>query len=138
MTEPPPPRYRVIEEGRRLVVIDRWETGGRPRPVSPTDPIATPAMLGGIRQTRFDGSAELNTHPLYDDKGPRTIRLDPNSATLTKVARYALLAVAVAILIAVIFSPWLLVPAAFIAFKSHGKARAAITRWLDTIGREAG
>lgn len=42
-TEPPPSRYRVVERGRRLEVVDTWD-GGRP-----VAPLARPREDGGMR-----------------------------------------------------------------------------------------
>ncbi len=58
----PPTRFRVIERGRRLVVIDTRAAG--------------PVAGAGPQRTRFDGGGEVVTAALYDDKAPRTLRLD--------------------------------------------------------------
>lgn len=38
LSEPPPPRYSVVERGRRLEVIDNWQGTGSVRPVSAPPP----------------------------------------------------------------------------------------------------
>jgi hypothetical protein len=81
----PPTRYRVIEQGRRLVVIDGWS--GRPvqadRPAAPDLPRDTrakpvqastpstppPAGYTGTRPFL------LKTARWFDDQGPRTISI---------------------------------------------------------------
>lgn len=138
MSRPPPPRYRVIEEGRRLVVIDNWAESGRPASVTRAPPADTPGALGAVQQTGFDGRGIITTSPFYDDKGPRTIRLDPGSASLTKLARWTVVGIAMAVLVAIIVSPWLLIPLGFVVVQGFKKIRAGITRWLDTVEREAG
>lgn len=79
MRDRPPPRYRVIERGRRLEVIDDWQGG---RPVAPPPPAAAPAspLLPGRGRGRGRSPPVLKTLALFDDKGPRTIALDDIAA----------------------------------------------------------
>ena len=163
MTEAPPSRYRVVEEGRRLVVIDRWEQGKRPAPVStgtladlaPYEPgstssaIQAPALqaptrespgmaAGSLRRTSFDGRAELRTHPFFDAKGPRTIMLVPGGTSLAKGARTAIVAVFGAMVAAFLVSPVLLIPAAFALYVSRRRIRDWFAGLIDEAAREAG
>src|SRR4051812_40167459 len=95
MTDVPPSRWKVIERGRRLEVIDRLsgEPVARHGLTTASAPTASPPTgraqdIGRAltalrpRQTRFDGGGELTTHPWYDDKGPRTLTLDGGSAAM--------------------------------------------------------
>lgn len=103
MSTPPPPRYRVVERDRRLVVIDTWNKGAptsdpgpAPRPgvagKAPSRPATTtrPGIADGqgatglagvlVRIACFgsdDGAGHpiLTTHEYYDAKGPRDITL---------------------------------------------------------------
>lgn len=134
---PPPSRYRVVERGRRLEVIDTRQRGVARAP-------ADPARRGSIadrlpRRIAFDGSARLVTARFYDDKGPRTIALDPANATIVRWAEIGLILVAAICVALVVFAPWLLVVIPLLADKRvRQPVRAAVTRWLDTVEREAG
>jgi hypothetical protein len=103
MSEPPPPRYRIVERGRRLVVIDTWNKGvpssdagpmpstgvgskATSRPAMATRPgFAGPRGASGLNgllvQIACFGSDDgaghpiLTTHEYYDAKGPRDITL---------------------------------------------------------------
>ncbi|MES2753719.1 MAG: hypothetical protein V4659_03545 [Pseudomonadota bacterium] len=142
MTDLPPARYRVAEQDRRLVVIDTWASGDRPATITPApgdaNAPARPSLLALPVRTRFDGGATLTTHPFYDANGPRTIRLDGFSATLVGAGRYVLFAVVALMLITVVFSPWLLLPAFWFGWSARGWLRTRITAWLDRVEREAG
>ena len=141
----PPPRYQVIERGRRLIVIDRRTGEPASRPPR-SGPRSDGAKTGQPRRslpslpvrTRFDGGATLTTHPLYDEKAPRTIRLDPGSAASLGRVRIIALCLAVMVVVAIVAQPALIVLAAVLAGKP---VRAAIrrhaTRWLDRVEAEA-
>lgn len=149
----PPSRYRVVEEGRRLVVIDRWATEGRPdsvtpppRPAAPSRPVSPPASRAGwttrlaaVRRPRFGVGGTLTTDRLYDDKAPRTIAIDAGNAAVMRRVRLVAGIVAVALALVVAYAPYLLIGLALLTQEGVRKPiRAAITRWLDTIEREAG
>lgn len=141
MTEMPPSRFRVVERGRRLEVIDRrsGERVGSRVPVPMEEQTTRRSRPWLPRQVRFDGGAELTTHPLYDEKAPRTIQLDPGSAALIRWVEWGGLFVALAFVGLVIAWPWLLL-GLVIPFQRQFRtgARGAITRWLDKIERENG
>lgn len=134
VTDMPPPRWKVIERGRRLEVIDTQASGSRR--LSPVDP-TRPARLSLPRRVRFDGGAELTTHPLYDDHAPRTILLDPGSAATLKRVQAAAVIAGVLLVVALVFWPWLLIGAVPLFQRDIRRPlRAAATRWLDRVERE--
>ncbi|MBO9621981.1 MAG: hypothetical protein J7500_04645 [Sphingomonas sp.] len=135
MREPPPTRYRIVERGRRLEVIDTWNGE---RPVAPRPPAQfagpgkrqTPPMLR--RLGTGDGSS-FTTSALYDAKGPRTLKLDYAAVTRLKRLRFVV-AIAVAGLVALAFYRLWLVPVVFVMLandKVRTGIRGAITRYLD-------
>lgn len=136
----PPSRYRVIERGRRLEVIDRGAarrvTAAPPSPARPR-PAAASWWPTLPRRTRFDGGAELATHRTYDDKAPRLIALDPASAAIVRGVGWAALVAVLALAAAAIAWPWLLVAVALpFSDQVRKPLRAATTRWLDRVERE--
>ena len=128
MTDAPPSRYRIVEQDRKLVVIDQWnDKAAPPRPA----PSRTPS-LAAPRRTKFDGSAELVTNRLYDLNAPRTIALDPGAALLVSRLRHALMIAAVLYGVLAIWKPWLIVIVPLLLQPRVRKAvRARITAWLD-------
>ena len=158
MTEQPPSRYRVVEKDRRLVVIDTWAEEGRPTSVTPppresgrsvndllgldTKPAETKADISGspfgrFEQTSFDGRGQFMTHPLYDAKGPRTIRMVQGSTAVMKGVKTAMGVVFAAMVLIFVFSPFALFPIAFVLFAARAKLRENITAWLDRLEQEA-
>ena len=114
----PPTRFRVVERGRRLEVIDTatgQRLGGGPRSRRATSSLdATgkdaPLMLDQVvgratvprtssapkagalpRATRFDGTVGFTTRAFYDDRAPRTVTLDPARAKIVRAAAFAAL-----------------------------------------------
>ena len=129
MSEPPPPRYRVVERGRRLEVIDTR--------VAPIVTAPKPRLFP--RQTRFDGGGEITTRAFYDANGPRTIRLDSVSAATIGRVRLVALFAAFAFVVATVAMPWLLaIPLALLSKAVRKPARHGITRWLDGIVAHGG
>ena len=137
MIEAPPPRYRVVERGRRLEVIDTRRPGMAAPPADPRRRVPIPVALP--RRTAFDGSAQVVTTALYDDKAPRTIALDPASATIVRWAWIGAVVLAGAYVVSVVFAPWLLVAVPLLVDKRvRQPVRGAITRWLDKVERATG
>lgn len=158
MQTPPPPRYRVIERGRRLEVVDTWRdpaaappalvargsTGRMPTRLPPGSPggrslkTRSLAALSGKAPSTSDAplpGTTLRTLSLFDEKAPRVIPLDAASwRTMLTVISLATIALVMAV-------SWSLagggLPAlgvlgiALGAAGQHG--RAAITRWLDAL-----
>jgi hypothetical protein len=160
MMQPPPSRYKVVERGRRLEVIDtrtgkpassvplplaggvRGGAIGRGRDGNLTGPPPTPPASGRGAQA---GSAGLDsdtfvTKRWFDDKAPRTIRLNyANRARLLNL-RW-IVAVAIALLVVLSFWFWplaiLLVFAVAFGPKLRAQLRVASTRWLDGLDQAA-
>lgn len=146
MTDIPPSRWKVVERGRRLVVIDTLtgqEANSGPssvvsaRELEQASSRAGTTPFGGLEKLRFDGGGALTTHPLYDSRGPRTIKLDPASATLVGRVRVGAALVAMMFVLLAIAQPFALIILPFVLLqpKVRAQVRDAITRWLDA--REA-
>lgn len=128
----PPTRYRVVERGRRLEVIDTVAPGA----VCAEAAHASPEGQAGWwpRPVRFDGTLAWTTSSLYDAKAPRTITLDPGRAVLARIVPAALVALLTLALTLVAFAPWALTTLfVFANPKSRQHARDAITRMLDRL-----
>ncbi|HWK36058.1 hypothetical protein [Sphingomonas sp.] len=151
MTDIPPSRYKVVERGRRLVVIDtrsgRAVTHDRPslpaRATTTTTssssvPMAKPSPVAQARRTEFDGRAQLVTQPFYDRKGPRTLALDPGGADMVQGVRV------IGILLVLVFAglafvwPWLLLAPLMLTQRPvRDGIRSAVTTWLDRYDHAA-
>lgn len=156
----PPSRYRVVERGRRLVVLDTHNGNApvaptpraldalakeRPRALaaarrpgpSPADP--RPRREAAARPIR-SGAADpvLATQPWFDDKAPRRILLeDRKLGAMGLVVAVALTLVVIAIVS--IGWPVLLVLGGLAFTPSVRKGlRRAVTRYLDDAGQEVG
>ena len=137
--KPPPTRYRVVEKGRRLVVIDTL-TGAPVRehrdPASPASP-ARP-----VRQSPagVDDGSVFTTRPWYDAKGPRTVRLNYASRKQLENSRFVI-AIVVAVCVALSFLLWPFFPLLLVVLlvqpKLRQQARAAVTRWVDGLDQAA-
>jgi len=154
MMRPPPSRYKVVERGRRLEVIDTRT--GKPASSSVPLPLAGGARGGGDLGRGRDGdlsgppasgrgatgagagvdSEIFLTRRWFDDKAPRAIRMNyANRARLLSL-RWGV-AIAVALLVGLSFLFWPL--AIFLVFalatgpKLRAQLRAASTSWLDGL-----
>jgi hypothetical protein len=159
--QPPPSRYKVVERGRRLEVIDtrNGEPVRPPLTASPAERRTSPMLrkLGSGDGTRFTTSplydakgprtiklgsgdgTRFTTSPLYDAKGPRTIKLDYSAMARLRQLRFAV-AIGVAVMIAIAFLAWWMIPVAIVAIanaKTRSGVRAAITRWFDGFDQAA-
>lgn len=81
----------------------------------------------------FDGRTAFTTHALFDDKGPRTVILDPASAATINGIRMALVVAAATIVFVAVVSPYLLVVPLVVLVQPKLRAgiRRTITAWLD-------
>ncbi|MEG3144467.1 hypothetical protein U1839_07345 [Sphingomonas sp. RT2P30] len=152
---PPPSRYRVIERGGRLIVIDNWAKDGaspvsdapttsRP-PLAPTGrapagtmPSAPDGLLQRLVTLATIGAVDPDGRPFwvtarwYDAKGPRAFALGPAGVRRLGGGLLGVLAVALAVLIGffVVGVPMILILGALGA--TTGKTlTAAVTRWID-------
>jgi hypothetical protein len=153
---PPPTRYKVVERGRRLEVIDTWSgepvsRSSAPLPLAgarggevgpgPRDLSAPPASGRGAQA----GSAGLDsgtfvTRRWYDDKAPRTIRMNySNRARLTNLRYGIAVAVALLVVLAFMFWPFALILVFLVTAnpKIRTQIRTAITRWIDGFDQAA-
>ncbi len=154
MTEPPPQRYRVVERGRRLEVIDTWN-GDRPvsAPLPPMpgrrdtmEPAPSPAakappvhlrLSPAKAQTRqqLNGGRTLRTAAWWDARGPRTLYLShKGDDALTRAVGYAGALIAILFVVGLFVPPFgfLLIVLA-VSKPSRNAVRARITEWLDAL-----
>jgi hypothetical protein len=151
MTNPPPPRYKVVERGRRLEVIDTRT--GRPASSHGARPATSKRQddLLGIRSEAkgkpplrspagLDDGNVFTTKHWYDDKAPRTIRLNYVTRRRLDTLRFGFAIVAA---IGVALSVWwwpvfpILLMGLAAAPKSRRNLRAAATRFVDTLDQAA-
>lgn len=141
MREPPPPRYKVVERGRRLEVIDTWN-GNAPvvhTPHPPSAPSARPvdARVSAPSAPQIDarGRRRFTTSSWYDAKGPRVLLLDADGERQLDNARAVLVAVGIAVvLLGFLWWP-LLIMLGIVAGqpKARNNLRKAGAGWLDSI-----
>jgi hypothetical protein len=135
----PPSRYQVVERGRRLVVIDRQT--GRPAAREPAlhdravagrpaeRPGARPIEASPGKVDDRSGAAILTTSPFYDLKAPRRIVMDDRfNERFGKLLGGWLIGGFVALAVAFVIFPWLIVLPVVLLFQP--KARAAIRLWI--------
>jgi hypothetical protein len=136
----PPSRYKVVEQGRRLVVIDTWN-GDRPvtrqaaRPDTPTRPVPT----GPVRVARPQVGRQradlpdtvITTQPWFDAKGPRRVKIAGGAHLFMLVLSLGGMAAA---LVVMMWGWPVLVVIGFILAQKRVRSglRTAITAWLDT------
>lgn len=123
----PPTRYKVVERGRRLEVIDTW-SGEEVTPLR-----EGPEARRSASPSR-DAPDRFTTRGWYDDKAPRDIKLNfAAKARLTNLRYGIAIAVALLVVLSFLFWPFALVLVfAFVATpRLREQLRAAITRWLD-------
>lgn len=156
----PPTRFRVVERGRRLEVIDtatgqsiggkaRFDRAGSSVDAAREDtPLMLDQVVGRVSVPRtkpvpklgaihLDGNASVTTRAFYDDRGPRTITLDPARATMLRWAAFALLVVLIVTPALLLMLAWSSVPLLFalavVAFnpKVRERLRAGVTSLID-------
>lgn len=97
MTDMPPTRFRVVERGRRLEVIDtqagKTPSARRTEAPRPTDGKTPRFKLP--EKVRFDGGGSWTTDGFYDAKGPRTVTLDAGAMQRLRYAGVGLVAVVI-------------------------------------------
>ena len=120
-TEPPPPRYRVVERGRRLEVIDQWvQDRERPWPAWPQRP---------------RGGETLRTFAWFDARGPREVPLGTRARARLRRLIYLAIPLGTALLVALITWLPVLLLGMFLIFNETVRARlrSAITGWIDSL-----
>jgi hypothetical protein len=146
----PPSRYKVVERGRRLIVVDTVSG----MPVTGLDP-EQQARIDGLKQrlaapeTRRSTPARdpapapspmaagdpqvLATQDWFDDKAPRRVRIGKDQQTGFLVVLGVILAAVAAAWFAFGW-PAFLVGGFFLWYKDVRRGiRGAITRWLDRM-----
>ena len=142
-TVPPPPRYRVIERGRRLEVIDTatGEPVQAPTPGTPATRPGTARWPTWPEQQGFDGRALLTTHHWYDGKAPRRLLLDPGTVQWIGAAKAAALILAMGLVLLAVAAPAALVvlvlPLALLSSRRDALRQVA-TGWLDRFSEPPG
>lgn len=151
----PPSRYRVVEQGRRLVVIDTLAGGPvHPVPSAPEMPGETRRRMEAPRPQdrpalrapkpeppgRYAGGAgpSFVTARWYDKEGPRTIRLGPDGPTQLGMVLLVLLVVGG--FLAVLIGWPLLFLLGFLALnaKARDGLRTAVTTGLTALNADEG
>jgi len=143
VTDAPPGRYRVVERGRRLVVIDTRTGQPATRAVKPTSPPRTPMPASAPIETTQprtiddrSGAAILRTMPLYDLKGPREIVLSQGfTDRLSRAVGGWMIAFFVFAVVATLLFPWLWLLPILAAFQP--KVHAAFRNWMTARLDEA-
>jgi hypothetical protein len=128
----PPSRYKVVEKGRRLVVIDRL-TGEqverqRPQPApgqSSRSPVSQPPRSGGER--------EFTTESWYDDKAPRTLAPSDEKLGAMVIAGFVVVGIVLFLLITFGFFVAAVIGFAFMNKAVRTGLRQGMTAWLDGI-----
>ncbi|WP_066798054.1 hypothetical protein [Sphingomonas soli] len=146
----PRTRYKVVERGRRLEVVDTWNGNAPVRPFA--DPAPAPrrdlkAAARAVRRSRVErtsastldqrGARLLHTKPWYDDKGPRQIAV--SLAGQEKLKGLRIVAVAMALIgMVLIFFFWpllFILPFLLMNEATQKNLRAASTRFLDELNQ---
>ncbi|MGE7206378.1 hypothetical protein ACQKJZ_11935 [Sphingomonas sp. NPDC019816] len=145
MTDMPPTRFRVVERGRRLEVIDtQAKRPSAPTPQKPLDLASLPTgavdrAKAGDRtwlptKIRFDGGLVWTTRRFYDAKGPRTLTLNAGTVGQLRMAAGILIAAFIGWLILASFVPALLgLPLLLASGKTRETLRSAVTDWIDRL-----
>ena len=131
--QPPPSRYKVVERGRRLEVIDTRTGKPASRPPEPGEKSGSGRTSGaGIDADVFV------TKRWFDDKAPRTIRLNyANRARLLNLRWVVALVTVLFVALLFWFWPLAIMLAAALAFgpKLRAQLRVASTSWIDGLDK---
>ena len=160
MSQPPPPRYRIVEKDGRLVTIDTWAKRGAPPAGSSALPGANPRRVSRstgqfagqvpgmpeklvaafLRVQGDDGRRLLTTGPNWDRKGPRVIALSPaGERRLGIVLAVAGIALAVAVLLALSDLDWffpIVIVGVILISSATTAGMPLVTRFLDSLGED--
>lgn len=154
----PGTRYKVVERGRRLEVIDTWNGNAAVKPARPNPVQRAPqrdasgaaevmrahrhephAPIEAVRAPKLDqrGRGLLHTKRWYDDKGPRQIVVTQAGEEKLKGLRIvAFVALFILAVMAFLFWPLLFVVPFFVFSDGTRKnLRAAATKFLDELNQ---
>lgn len=137
----PPSRYKVVEEGRRLVVVDRL-TGERVkhqihekphRPDMPRAEMRAPTPAPAPRPRQAGRGRVFTTDSWYDAKAPRTLALDDDKlgalmlvgGIATSIALFAFFFFGLVALFVIGFL--------FLQKGTRESLRRGATGWLDSL-----
>lgn len=126
--QPPRTRYKVVERGRRLEVIDTWTGEPASRATRVPERAADRSAMIEALPAKLDqrGRRILRTRGWYDAKGPREIVLNAASeARLRSFRIIGLVLLGLAVLSGFVFWPILVFVGAFLL---RGSPRAALRR----------
>ena len=148
----PPTRYKIVERGRRLEVIDTWNGNAPVRTIRDPE-IAVPhsspaprssdanAAVESMRAARLDqqGRAVLNTAAWYDAKGPRTITLNAQGETNLQALRvFAFVLLFIGALLVYLFWPFsLALPFTLMNGETRKKLQNGVAKFLDGLDQAA-
>lgn len=147
----PATRYKVVERGRRLEVLDTWN-GDAPvhtlrDPAASARSAPAPrsndagAAVESMRASKLDqqGRALLNTAAWYDAKGPRTITLsERGESNLQSLGIFAVVALIAGAFLTYLLWPFtLFLPFLLMNGEARKSLRAAATRFLDGLDQAA-
>jgi hypothetical protein len=153
----PPTRYKVVERGRRLIVVDaqsgapvtgldrdqqaridglrqRLDAPEPRRSVPVPPPAPRPSLSSASPPSASPFAADdkiLTTQEWFDDKAPRRLRIGQNHQTGLLAAVVGFFVVGTAAFF-ILGWPALVVAGFFLSYKAVRQGiRGAITRWLD-------
>lgn len=142
VTQAPPSRYKVVERGRRLVVIDTHTGLPATREVKPATPPPPPMPVSAVIEKRTvntvddrSGNAVLTTSRFYDLKGPRRIVINEGASNRLNRGIGGIVIALIAFAVLAVFFPLLLLLPAMLLFQP--KARAAFRNWMTARLDEA-
>ncbi|WP_230482836.1 hypothetical protein [Sphingomonas sp. Leaf21] len=133
MTDMPPTRFRVVERGRRLEVIDTQADKTPPA----RRPVSADRSKPGLQlpeKLRFDGGGRWTTDSWYDARGPRTLTLDAGAMQRLRYAGAGLVALVVIWVLAGSFLPILWgAPMLLLNPKVRETMRDRLTGFIDGL-----
>ncbi|MBQ1497805.1 MAG: hypothetical protein IIZ38_05790 [Sphingomonas sp.] len=144
----PPSRYRVVEQGRRLVVIDTLAGEPvRPVPAAPEMPgekrrrMEAPRPASPPPPRGRDAGGEgfsLVTARWFDNDAPRSIRIDRDGQAQLGMALLVLVVVAGFFLTVIGWPAVIVLGILLFNPKARGGLRTAATAWLTALDRKGG
>lgn len=165
MSQPPPPRYRIVEQGRRLIVTDTWARDkSPPAPVIPSqngrDLMAPKAGSTANRIVRAgdeggsflrrlaliacagaedaEGRPILSTASWFDKKAPRQFSLDQSGVQKVGGTVLAMLALIGFVLLLTAVVGFEILFIAIVPLVLVGKnAGSLATGWVDWVGKSS-
>ena len=162
MSQPPPPRYRIVEQGRRLIVIDNWARDKTP-PAQPVAPLRAGrdllppkagntanrivragddggALLRRLALIACGGAEDAEGRPIFssaawfDKKGRREFSLGPSAVQRLGGTVLTLLAlIGFFVLLSAVIGFEIFVVSILLLILVGKNAGSLVTRWIDWI-----